>query len=165
MSQVIAYLGLGSNLGGREATLRQAVADLSEQSELSVVRVSSFYETAPVGPIADQPPFLNAVAAVETTLLPTDLLQVCLAVEQHHGRNRVAEVRWGPRTLDIDVLLYGETVLDLPGLTLPHPRLHERAFVLIPLLEIAPDLVHPGLGISIENLLNSLGVVPAKAGI
>ncbi len=130
-------LGLGSNVGDREGNIRAAVAKLAAWPGLAVTRVSSLYETAPVG-YTDQPDFLNAVACVETSLSPQELLTACLAVEKDLGRER--KVRWGPRTIDIDVLLYDEVTLATPELTLPHPRLHERAFVLVPLAELAPDM-------------------------
>ncbi|MCG0239189.1 MAG: 2-amino-4-hydroxy-6-hydroxymethyldihydropteridine diphosphokinase [Firmicutes bacterium] len=138
---VIAYLGLGSNLGDRLANLVAGVRLLSGAADIALVAVSSVYETAPWG-LTDQPAFLNAVCAVRTALPPEALLRRCLEVEKALGRVRT--VRWGPRTLDIDLLLYGDLTLQEPHLTLPHPRLTERAFVVIPLLEIAPDLTLPG---------------------
>lgn len=129
-------LGLGSNLGDREGNIAAAVARLAGWPGVTVERVSSIYETAPVG-YTDQPDFLNAVIAVRTTLTPHELLAACLAVERELGRER--KVRWGPRTVDIDVLFYEDVVLDADGLTLPHPRFHERCFVLVPLAEIAGD--------------------------
>jgi 2-amino-4-hydroxy-6-hydroxymethyldihydropteridine diphosphokinase len=132
----VICLGLGSNVGDREANIRAAVAGLAAWPGVSVTRVSSLYETAPVGYV-DQADFLNAVACVETALPPEELLAACLAVEKGLGRER--KVRWGPRTIDIDVLLYDDVVMATPALTLPHPRLHERCFVLVPLAEVAPD--------------------------
>ncbi len=129
-------LGLGSNLGDREGNIAAAVARLAAWPGVSVEKVSSLYETAPVG-YTDQPDFLNAVIAVVTTLGPRELLTACLAVERGLGRER--SVRWGPRTVDIDVLFYDDVVLDSDELTLPHPRFHERCFVLVPLAEIAGD--------------------------
>jgi 2-amino-4-hydroxy-6-hydroxymethyldihydropteridine diphosphokinase len=134
-----AYIGLGSNLGDREGNLRAALGRLAELGE---VRVSSFRETDPVG-VTDQPRFLNAAAELSTELLPRDLLDALLAIERDLGRDRSREQRWGPRTLDLDLLLYGEEVIDEPGLAVPHPRLVERRFVLEPLYELAPDLVLP----------------------
>jgi 2-amino-4-hydroxy-6-hydroxymethyldihydropteridine diphosphokinase len=125
-----AAIGLGSNLGDRRAHLSAAVRRLEAAGE--VVAVSSLYETAPMGGPA-QGPFLNAVAVVETALTPRALLDLCLAVEREAGRRRL--VRWGPRSLDLDLLLYGTTVVDEPGLRVPHPRLAERRFVLEPLAE------------------------------
>jgi 2-amino-4-hydroxy-6-hydroxymethyldihydropteridine diphosphokinase len=136
---VRAYLGLGSNLGDRSENLRRAVALLGARDGVAVVRTSSVYETAPVGP--SQPDFLNAVAEVDTTLSPRDLLEACLGVEEEMGR--VRRERWGPRVIDVDLLLYGDERVDEPDLVVPHPRMHERAFVLVPLAELAPDVVLP----------------------
>lgn len=129
-------LGLGANVGDREANIRAAVAKLAARSGIMVARVSSLYATAPVG-LTDQPEFLNAVVLVETGLPPRELLAACLAVERELGRERT--VRWGPRTIDIDVLLYDDIVMVAEELTLPHPRMAERCFVLVPLAEVAPD--------------------------
>ena len=135
-----AYLGLGSNLGDREENIRQALR-LVEAGGVRVARVSSLYETRPVGPV-DQPDFINAAAEVETTLSPEDLLSAARAVEQAMGRERT--IRWGPRVIDIDILLYDEMSVNEPGLTIPHPEMTRRWFVLAPLAEIAPDLILPG---------------------
>jgi 2-amino-4-hydroxy-6-hydroxymethyldihydropteridine diphosphokinase len=143
-----AYVGLGSNLGDREAVIREA-AKLIAATRLSKVR-----ETEPWG-YADQPRFLNAVAEVETHLVALDLLDELLAVEGMFGRQRGAGPRYGPRTIDLDLLLYGEEIIDEPGLTVPHPRLHERRFVLEPLAELDPALVVPGLG-RVTDLLAAL---------
>ena len=140
-----AYIGLGGNLGDREATLRAAVDLLAVEPGIAVVAVSSFVETEPWG-LADQPWFLNAVCAVETELGPRDLLALLLAVEQRLGRRRGDGPRFGPRSIDLDLLVHGELTVSEPGLVLPHPRLAERRFVLAPLAEIAPDLVVPGHG-------------------
>jgi 2-amino-4-hydroxy-6-hydroxymethyldihydropteridine diphosphokinase len=133
-----AYVGLGANLGDRERALRQA-AELLGARRLSTVR-----ETEPWG-VTDQPRFLNAVAELETDLPPRELLQRLLDVERSLGRTRGGE-RWGPRTIDLDLLLYGGETIDEPGLTVPHPRMHERLFVLEPLAELAPGLDVPGRG-------------------
>jgi 2-amino-4-hydroxy-6-hydroxymethyldihydropteridine diphosphokinase len=133
-----AYVGLGANLGDREATIRAALEALP-----GVVAVSSLRETDPVG-VTDQPQYLNGVAALETGLSPRELLDALLAVERELGRER--RERWGPRTIDLDLLLYGEETIDEPGLTVPHPRLHERRFALEPLSELAPDALIPGRG-------------------
>ncbi len=130
-------LGLGSNVGDREGNIRAAVAKLAAWPGVTVERVSSLYETAPVG-YADQPDFLNAVACVKTALAPRELLAACLAVEEALGR--VRHERWGPRTVDVDVLFYEDVVLATAELTLPHPRFHERCFVLVPLAEVAGDM-------------------------
>jgi 2-amino-4-hydroxy-6-hydroxymethyldihydropteridine diphosphokinase len=137
-----AYVGIGSNLGDREATIELALEQLPH-----VVAVSTLRETEPVG-VVDQPRFLNCVAALETDLSPRDLLDELLAIEQRLGRERhgADHVRWGPRTIDLDLLVYGDDVVDEPGLTVPHPRLHERRFALEPLAELAPGLVVPGRG-------------------
>ena len=137
-----AYVGLGSNLGEREATLWKALEGLGATERIEVVAVSSFRETDPVG-VVDQPRFVNAAAALETSLPPRELLERLLDVERSLGRDRAVEERWGPRTLDLDLLLYGGETIDEPGLEVPHPRLAERAFVLEPLLELDPDLRLP----------------------
>ena len=150
MTSTIAYIGLGSNLGEREATLRRALDLLG--ARVRVDAVSSFRTTDPVG-VTDQPQFVNAVARIETERSAPELLEVLLAVERTLGRERVE--RWGPRTIDLDLLVFGEESVDEPGLTVPHPRLHERRFVLEPLAEIAPRLVVPGRG-RVKDLLAEL---------
>jgi 2-amino-4-hydroxy-6-hydroxymethyldihydropteridine diphosphokinase len=144
-----AFVGLGSNLDDREAALRGALELLGED----VVAVSSFRETDPVGYL-DQPPFLNAAAALETGLAPRALLERLLKVERELGRTRDGP-RFGPRTLDLDLLLYEDRVIDEPGLVVPHPRMAERRFVLEPLAELDPDLVVPGQG-RVSDLLARL---------
>ena len=138
-----AYVGLGSNLGDREGAIRRAVELLGNDAEIEVLRESIVRETEPVG-YANQPPFLNAVAELETSLPPRDLLGRLLAIEHELGRTRAR--RFGPRTIDLDLLLYGEETIDEPGLEVPHPRLHERMFALEPLAELDPELVVPGRG-------------------
>jgi 2-amino-4-hydroxy-6-hydroxymethyldihydropteridine diphosphokinase len=138
---VRAFIGLGANLGDREGTLRRALALLAGRDGIDVVAVSSAYESAPWGPV-EQPPYLNAAAELETTLEPHALLGQLLAVEAELGR--VRDVRWGPRTCDLDLLLYGDRTIDTDDLQVPHPRLAERRFVLDPLLELAPDARLPG---------------------
>lgn len=138
------YVGLGANLGDREVTIRAALDRLGAHDEIEVVRVSALRETDPVG-FVDQPRFVNGAAALETTLGPRDLLEQMLAVERDLGRLRDGP-RFGPRTIDLDLLLYGDAVVDEPGLEIPHPRLTERAFVLEPLAELDPELVIPGRG-------------------
>ena len=151
---VRAYVGLGSNLGDRESTLRRAVEALGESPGVEVVAVSTLRDTAPVG-LVDQPRFLNGVAVLETDLSARSLLALLLELEARFGRDREAVPAQGPRTLDLDLLLYGGARIEQEGLWIPHPRLHERAFVLEPLLEVAPGLDVPGLG-SVEALLARL---------
>jgi 2-amino-4-hydroxy-6-hydroxymethyldihydropteridine diphosphokinase len=139
-----AYVGLGANLGDRSAMLRAALEQLAAEPGVSLVAVSSVRETDPVGPV-DQPRFLNAAAALDTELSPRELLDRLLGIERRLGRTREGP-RFGPRTIDLDLLLYGEERLDEPGLELPHPRLHERLFALEPLFELDPSLVVPGHG-------------------
>jgi 2-amino-4-hydroxy-6-hydroxymethyldihydropteridine diphosphokinase len=148
---VRAYVGLGANLGDRESTIRRAIELLAAEPAVEVVAVSSLRETDPVG-YAEQPRFLNGVAAVETELGPRTLLDRLLAVERKLGRVRDEGPRFGPRTIDLDLLLYGDEVLDEPGLTVPHPRLAERLFVLEPLYELDPELTLPD-GRAVRDLL------------
>ena len=148
-----AYVGLGANLGDREHTLHAAVDALAAEDGVEVVAVSTLRETEPVG-VGEQPPFLNGAAAVDTALDARDLLERLLAVEHRFGRVRVPGEH-GPRTLDLDLLLYGGAEIDEPGLVVPHPRLHERRFVLEPLAELAPGLLVPGRG-SVESLLTGV---------
>jgi 2-amino-4-hydroxy-6-hydroxymethyldihydropteridine diphosphokinase len=146
-----AYIGLGSNLGDRMTMLRMAIQRLETLGRIA--GVSRLYETVPVGYL-EQPPFLNAVVALDTALAPIDLLRALLKVERALGRTR--SFQNAPRTLDLDLLLVDDAIFDTTELTLPHPRLHERAFVLVPLAEIAPELVHPGTGKTIQELLYTL---------
>ena len=139
----LAYIALGANLGDPASTVRAAMGALANLPESGVRRCSSLYRTAPVG-IVDQPSFINAVALLETKLPPETLLDALLDIEARFGRVRAEKD--GPRTLDLDLLLYDDQFIDLPRLTLPHPRLHLRAFVLQPLAEITPDLIIPGRG-------------------
>lgn len=144
----MAYVGLGANLGDREGSLRRAAELLKE---LGPVRVSSIRETDPVG-MTNQPKFLNAVAEVDTELSALDVLERLLAIERQLGRDRSAETRWGPRTIDLDLLLYGSETIDEPGLIVPHPRLAERRFVLEPLHELDSGLSLPD-GRAVQDLL------------
>jgi 2-amino-4-hydroxy-6-hydroxymethyldihydropteridine diphosphokinase len=137
---VIAYVGLGSNLGERLANLQRAVDLLAQTNEMAVLRSSRVYETDPVGP--PQPDYLNAVIEVATALPPHALLGACLRVEDEMGRVRAE--RWGPRVIDLDLLTYGRESIEEPGLTVPHPRMHQRLFVLAPLLELEADPPLPG---------------------
>ena len=148
-----AYVGLGANLGDRERAVRAAVDALAAEDGVEVVSVYVLRETEPVG-VGQQPLYLNGAAELETTLTARRLLDRLLAVEQRFGRIRVPGEQ-GPRTLDLDLLLYGDEVIDEPGLTVPHPRLHERRFVLEPLAELAPGLVVAGRG-DVESLLSGL---------
>ena len=152
-------LALGSNLGDRIGQLSAAIAALGEHPAIAVERVSSFVETQPVGGPAGQGKFFNAAAVIETELSPQDLLRALLTIERQLGRER--REAWGPRTIDLDLLLYGEAIVETPGLVLPHPRLHQRRFVLAPAAEIAADWRHPVLDQSIAELLAAL---PASSG-
>lgn len=136
-----AYLGLGSNLGDRLGNLSVALRELAAEPALSIVRGSSVYESKPVG-VLDQPDFLNLVVLIETTLAPQVLLELCLWIENRLGRER--RERWGPRLIDLDVLTFDDVVCQDDRLVLPHPRMHERSFVLTPLAEISPDLLLNG---------------------
>ena len=146
-----AYLSLGSNLGDRAANLRAALAQLDVAGKL--LAVSALYETQPVD-VPDQPWFLNCVAAIETEKTPRELLQLALKVEAAMGRLRMRNK--GPRNIDIDIVLFGYRVVDEPGLKIPHPALQQRRFVLEPLVEIAPEVRHPGLGKTARELLADL---------
>lgn len=161
---VEACIGLGANLGDRAATLRAAADELATHPMIDDVVMSEPIETEPVGP--PQPRFLNAALTLRTTLEPCALLSVCHAIELRHGRDRRDGQRWGPRTLDLDLLLYGDRVIVEPGLTIPHPRMHVRRYVLGPLASIAPDLRHPILGRTIAELLDDArsGIPPGSAG-
>jgi 2-amino-4-hydroxy-6-hydroxymethyldihydropteridine diphosphokinase len=149
-----AYVGLGANIGPREATLLRAVDLIAAVPGVDALELSSFRETEPVG-VTDQPEFLNGALALETSLSPRALLDALLDVERELGRVRREGERFGPRTIDLDLLLYGDEAVDEPGLTVPHPRLHERRFVLEPLAELESELVIPGRG-SVSRLLEHL---------
>ncbi len=150
---VIAYVGLGANLGQPEAQLREALERLNAAPEVEVTRVSAFYRNPPLGP-PDQPWYVNAVARVRTRLGPEELLRLLQQVETDLGR--VRGERWGPRRLDLDLLLYNGEVIFTPDLVVPHPEMHCRGFVLVPLAEIAPQAWHPVLGQSAGELLAQL---------
>ena len=147
-----AYIALGSNLGDKEANLRRALELLAERG-VEVVRPSSFICTEPYG-VTDQPQFLNAVCEVRTSLAPLELLHTLLDIEQEMGRVRLRH--WGERNIDLDLLLYEDVVMDTPELKLPHPDMQNRDFVLLPLVEIAPELVHPTLGKSIIEIKDKI---------
>ena len=155
-----AVIGLGANLGEPAAQLRAAIAAIARLSGTRILKASSLYRTAPVG-YAAQPAFVNAAVAIETTLAPRALLDALLAIERSAGRERT--FKDAPRTLDLDILLYGDRVIDEPGLRVPHPRLHERAFALAPLVEVEPDAVVPGHGRA-AALLARLGDQDVKRG-
>lgn len=152
---VKACIALGSNLGDREQSIRRAALALSGLAGTRVAAFSTLHETAPVGGVA-QGPYLNAAALVETCLDPWELLGGMLRIERELGRDRAKERRWGPRTVDLDLILYGDRVIEHAELTVPHPRMQERLFVLAPLVEVAPDLVHPVLRRSVRRLYENL---------
>ncbi len=144
-----ALIGIGANIGDPQDQVNSAIATIARLPHTVVMRSSSLYRSAPVGK-TDQPDFINATALITTGLEPEDLLSALFEIEHNHGR--VRSVRNGPRTLDLDLLLYDDRVIDTPGLCVPHPRMHERRFVLEPTLEIAPDCVIPGRGLARELL-------------
>jgi 2-amino-4-hydroxy-6-hydroxymethyldihydropteridine diphosphokinase len=148
----LAYVGIGANLGPREETLHRAVEVLGRADGVDVVGVSDLRETDPVG-VIEQPPFLNGAVAIETTLPACALLDLLLEIERSLGR--VRGERWGPRIVDLDLLVYGNEVVDEPGLRVPHPRLHERRFALEPLADLKPELEIPGRG-TVSALLAAL---------
>jgi 2-amino-4-hydroxy-6-hydroxymethyldihydropteridine diphosphokinase len=152
-----AFVGLGSNLGERERFIRQAVEEMARMPRTQLVRVSSLYDTEPVGD-QDQPSFLNAVAVLDTELKPRELLWNLQLIEKRLGRVRAR--RWGPRTIDLDILLYGEMVIEQEDLVIPHPELENRAFVIIPLYELDPELRLPGSGQMVKDLMKT----PRKRG-
>jgi 2-amino-4-hydroxy-6-hydroxymethyldihydropteridine diphosphokinase len=158
-SFVQAFVGLGSNIGDRRGNLDCALSRLGALPGCILDRVSTVIETRPEG-FADQPDFLNCAARVNTSQSPQEFMQALLGIEADLGRVRT--VRWGPRTIDLDLLFHGSAVLSSPGLVVPHPRLHERLFVLEPLSEIAPDFVHPALGLTVRSLLD--GLLSARDG-
>jgi 2-amino-4-hydroxy-6-hydroxymethyldihydropteridine diphosphokinase len=146
------FLSLGSNLGDRLGYLKRAIAKIGESDSMVVLRISPVYETEPVGN-PDQSRFLNMVVSIETDFKPLRLLEYLLEIEEKLDRRR--NEKWGPRTIDMDILLYDELILNSDRLTLPHPRMHQRRFVLIPLAQISPNLFHPLLKKSVAELLRS----------
>jgi len=156
MARRIAYIALGANLGDRSETLRSALEMLDESPGVSVACVSEMIRTEPVGGPGGQGDYLNAAARLETTLVPLELLVLLQGIERWLGRDRSGEQRWGARTCDLDILLIDDEVMETTELTIPHPRMHERRFVLAPLNEIAPDAVHPVLKSTVASLLADL---------
>jgi 2-amino-4-hydroxy-6-hydroxymethyldihydropteridine diphosphokinase len=154
MTQSIVFLGLGSNIGDRVKALKEAERLISEIDGVLVVSSASLYETEPVG-IVDQPSFINSALKIKTTLRPTELLGGLKEIERKLGR--VDTIRWGPRIIDIDILLFDNIVVNKKGLTIPHPEMAKRAFVLVPLSEIAPNVIHPVLKKSVRELVDDLG--------
>ena len=152
-----AYIGLGSNLGEREDNIRAALEAIAGLPDTDLVRVSSLYDTEPVGEV-DQPNFLNAAVVVDTELDARTLLWNLMLIEKRLGRVRTQ--RWGPRTIDLDLLLYGDDVIEDDDLRVPHPEIIRRSFVLVPLVELEPRLVHPGTGETLVAHLNRLGARP-----
>lgn len=148
----IVHIGIGSNLGNREENCRNALRLISEKAG-SLIKQSSMYETQPWG-VKDQPEFVNMAVEIETQAEPAVLLGILKGIEQELGRKETS--RWGPRTIDLDILFYNDLVIETPDLCIPHPLLHEREFVLIPLGEIAPDKLHPVLKETVKELLSEL---------
>lgn len=152
----IVFVAVGANLGDREATLAAVVRALEAEPDVLLLAASTVYETDPIGP-GEQEAYLNAVLGLRTWLSPLELLHRLQRIERLLGRDRSpSAVRWGPRTIDLDLLFYGDRVIELPELIVPHPRAHERIFVLMPLVELAPAYVHPRLGATIEAIVQSL---------
>lgn len=163
----VAAIGLGGNVGDSPAVLRRAFDALAALPRTRLVRASGLYRT-PAWGLEEQPDFINAAAVLETALEPAELLEAMLGIERRFGRVRAADGsdRWGPRILDLDLLLYGDSDIDAPGLRVPHPRLHERAFALVPLVEVLPDAWIPGAGPAARALaaLDATEIAPVAQG-
>lgn len=157
-SRTRAFIGFGSNVGDRYNYIGRALDELRTESRIWIESISSIYQTAPVG-LLDQPDFLNGVVRVKTGVFPLDLLKILKRIEAQVGRQH--RQRWGPREIDLDILIYGSLVLDHPQLTIPHPEMVHRQFVLKPLVEIQPDLIHPRRNQTVHKLLHHL-VMEAK---
>ncbi len=153
-----AYVAIGSNLGDRAKSCYQAIAAMSAHEQIQIVKISPLIETAPVGGPANSPPYLNGAIAIETTLGSHALLHELMSIEQSLGRNR--REKWDPRTIDLDLLLYADKIISSDELMVPHPMMHQRAFVLEPLTMIAPDVVHPTLMMTVKGLLENLSAQP-----
>jgi len=153
----VAYIGLGSNLGPRDRNITGALNALQSTRDVDVDAVSKLYETQAVGGPPGQPAYMNGVARIRTKLTPERLLQLLQSIERSLGRSRGSEQRWGPRTIDLDILLYDDAIISTPELMIPHPLMHERRFVLEPLAEIAPEVVHPAINRTARDLLSQLG--------
>lgn len=151
----IAYLCLGSNSGNRLQFIEQAISLLNLAENIKIIRSTALYETEPWG-VKNQNWFLNIIVEIKTDLSPQDLLLKCMSIEKTLGRNRDKEQRWGERTIDIDIIFYNKDVVNTDMLTIPHPRMHQRAFVLVPLLELIPDFIHPVLNKTISDLYDEL---------
>lgn len=152
-----AAIGIGTNVGDRRGAIAFALERLDAHKAIQVVAVSPIIETEPVGGPPDQGPYLNSAVVVTASIGPEALLAILQDIERRLGRDRAREERWGPRRLDLDLLLHGDSVIDRPGLRIPHPRMHERRFVLEPLAAIAPELVHPVLDQTVGALADELG--------
>lgn len=148
-----AFIALGSNIGDKTGNCTRAISLISKHEDCIVLRVSSFYETEPWG-VVEQDKFINMAVEIETALSPFELLEFLKSLEIEMGRTKAE--RWGPRLIDLDIIFYNDKIIDEKGLNVPHPHMHERAFVLAPLSEIAPDLIHPLLGKSISELFKSV---------
>lgn len=162
---MIAYIGIGSNVGDKQGNCRRAIEALGSDPRNRLVRCSPLYNTEPVGK-TDQDWFVNGVVSLKTSMEPRELLEFLVSIERKMGR--VREEKWGPRTIDLDILFYGDEILNETDLRVPHPRLHERRFVLVPLKDVAPDLVHPVLGKAVSRVLAELEsrerVIPLQEG-